>query len=212
MNFLSHYHFDQKPESNPMYHLGLVFPDFLKAFTQQRFKPLKKGTVPSNLMDGAKQHLERDAHFHNHAFFHDGCKIISQIINNSAAKSIPKTFFLAHIILEITLDRVLMDKDIRRLDNFYSELENIDKNEIKLYFQDNQLKNYDTFIQKLDSFTLSKWMYKYLDDENFPFSLNRVYFRIGYNQEWNKEQNEALIKALPIILSKVKKALPSYLD
>jgi len=194
-----------------MYHLGLVFPDFLKTFTEQRFKPSSNSSANSSLMEGAKQHLVRDAHFHNHAFFHENCKTISQIINNSAAKNIPKTFFLAHIILEIALDRVLMDQNIGRLDNFYKELENIDRTVLNKHFQENQLNNYELFIQKLDNFTLSRWMYKYLDDENFSYSLNRVYFRIGYNQQWNKEQNEALIQALPIILFEVKMALPSYL-
>jgi len=195
-----------------MYHLGLIFPDFLKTFTGQRFKPLNHLNDNNHLNNGAKQHLVRDAHFHNHSFFHDSCKIISQIINNSEAKSIPKTFFLSHIILEIALDRVLMEKDISNLDNFYKELENVDKQEINIFFKENKLKNYDLFIQKLENFTLSRWMYKYLEDKNLPFSLNRVYFRIGYNQEWNKEQNEALEMALPIILKEIKKALPSYLD
>ena len=43
-----------------------------------------------------------------------------------------------------------------------------------------------------------------------PKSLNRVYFRIGFTEEWNKQTHLALIAALPEVLTVVKEGLKDY--
>ena len=157
------------------------------------------------------QHLKRDAQFHNAAFFDKMCLQISEIVNQTAAASIPKTFFLAHILFEIALDRVLMEDEIVHLDNFYTELSSVDKTALADYFHKNDNQKGEEFILKLDKFTLSKWLYQYLDDEKLPYSLNRVYFRIGLKDEWKKEQNDALVNMIPQVLSAIRLELPAYL-
>jgi len=210
LNFLSHFKFDRIEEGNSLYHLGLIFPDFLKMFTLQRFKEQPINDAKHPLYLGALKHVERDGHFHSHAFFDDMCHKIAQIIDQTPAKEIPKTWFLAHILLEMAIDRLIMEEDITKLDQFYAELKAVNPDEIKKYFEDNKLAKADVFIEKLNKFTEQKWLYKYLEDDMLPKSLNRVYFRIGFTEEWNKETHEALIASLPRVLKTVKEGLKDY--
>jgi hypothetical protein len=209
VNFLSHYYFDKKDESNPLFHLGLVFPDFLKHFTLQRFKPSKM-LEKDYLGMGAQQHIIRDEHFHNHEFFDDMCSEISRYIDRTEAKKIPKTWFLAHILLEMGIDRILMEKNNQILPQFYSELEQVTKDDINIYFEHNNLAQADVFFSKLNKFNQTKWLYEYLNDEKLPISLNHVYFRIGLSEKWDAKINQALINSLPEILQIIRKGLPSY--
>lgn len=209
MNFLSHYYFDKKEPNNGLYHLGLMFPDFLKQFTLQRFKPINK-LDKHPLFQGALKHVERDEHFHSHPFFDKMCKDIAALIDQTEAKSIPKTWFLAHILLEMGIDRIIMEENIKELDTFYAELSSVTKNDIDRYFNHNNLAQTDVFYTKLSKFNESKWLYQYLEDEKLPISLNHVYFRIGLGDKWNSKTNSALVETLPEILNVIKKELPSY--
>lgn len=210
MNFLSHYHYDKIERGNPLYHLGLVFPDFLKTFTLQRFKanPIKNPT--NDIYLGALKHLERDGHFHSHLFFDQMCDRISKIVDSTDAKKIPKTWFLAHIMLEMAIDRIIMEDDIDQLHNFYEELEGVNQKEINKYFIDNNLIKSDVFMEKLTKFTEHKWLFHYLENDMFPKSLNRVYFRIGITEEWNKKIHQSLITCLPEVLAVVREGLKEY--
>jgi hypothetical protein len=210
LNFLSHFHYDKIDTGNGLFHLGLVFPDFLKMFTLQRFKaePIYDNTHPLYL--GAMKHVERDVHFHSHLFFDTMCQKIAEIIDKTPAKNIPKTWFLAHILLEMAIDRILMEENISSLDQFYDELASVKEEEIKNYFTNNKLSKADVFTEKLTKFAEQKWLYKYLENDMLPKSLNRVYFRIGFTEEWNKQTHLALIAALPEVLTVVKEGLKDY--
>jgi len=209
LNFLSHYHFDKKNHSDPMFHLGLIFPDFLKFFVHQRYKPSqKKNMLP--LDQGAIMHLSRDTHFHNALFFDKMCSKISAMINCTPAGNIPKTFFLAHILLEMGIDRVLMEDSLCTLDDFYSELALLNHSELLGHFEQCGMKDGAVFSEKLQNFITHKWLYQYLDNEKLPNSLQRVYIRIGIKETWKKEQNDSLVAILPQILSEIKANLPAY--
>lgn len=179
-------------------------------FTLQRFRAEPIHDKQHSLYLGAMKHVERDGQFHSHAFFDDMCEKISHIIDDTPAKSIPKTWFLAHILLEMAIDRILMEDDISSLDDFYAELEGVNAADIQKYFADNKLVKADVFIDKLNKFVEHKWLYKYLQDDMLPKSLNRVYFRIGFTEEWNKETHQALIATLPKVLETVKEGLKDY--
>ena len=186
-----------------------MFPDFLKQFTFQRFKPINE--LDSHpLLQGALKHIERDDHFHSHSFFDKMCKEIADVIDQTEAKSIPKSWFLAHILLEMGIDRIIMEENIEELANFYSELSSVKKNDITKYFSRNNLAQGDVFFEKLSKFNESKWLYQYLEDEKLPISLNHVYFRIGLGDKWNSKTNSALVNTLPEILKIIKEELPSY--
>ncbi len=210
MNFLSHFHYDRKESSDPLYHLGLIFPDFLKVFTLQRFKENQNALDQHPLYLGGLKHLERDTHFHSHSFFDEMCDRIARIIDGTAAKDIPKTWFLAHILLEMAIDRTIMEDKIDVLHSFYDELEKVEANDIQHYFEQNKLSKPDIFMEKLSKFNEGRWLFKYLEDDMLPKSLNRVYFRIGFTEEWNKDIHQALISSLPEVLQTVRKGLEHY--
>lgn len=192
-----------------MYHLGLLFPDFLKHFTLQRFKPLNEhDNHPISI--GAMQHIERDANFHSHAFFDEMCSEIAAFIDKTPASAIPKTWFLAHILLEMGIDRILMEKHPNLLDEFYKELVMVKEGEIESYFRHNNLAQASVFFAKLSKFNESRWLFQYLDDEKLPISLNHVYFRIGLSEKWDSDINIALVNSLPELLNIIRAGLPKY--
>ena len=179
-------------------------------FTLQRFKEKPANDKEHPLFLGAMKHLERDIQFHSHPFFDDMCEKIGSIIDQTPAKEIPKTWFLAHILLEMAIDRILMEENIDGLHHFYEELQAVQEDDINSYFENNKLIKADVFMEKLDKFNHHQWLFKYLENDMLPKSLNRVYFRIGFTKEWTTDIHHALIDSLPAVLKVVREGLKDY--
>ena len=135
MNFLSHYHYNHAvlglPET-PYFTLGVALPDLWPRFSRER--RIKWGSVrefvggepvAQQLRDGLLNHAEMDRRFHVLTCFLSWQRELKGLA--SAGDFNPWLVdFLAHLIIEIMLDRALMDRDATLVERFYDRLADAD--------------------------------------------------------------------------------------
>ena len=114
MNYLSHYYFD-RDENNKYYNLGLILPDLARAhIAKLRINPYKNITFTtkeiSSINDGCNKHFASDRKFHNWMTFVELTNKATDLIRESGDKDINRDYFITHIMVEILLDKILLDK------------------------------------------------------------------------------------------------------
>jgi len=177
MNLLSHYYLDAE-KGRPYYNTGLVMPDLMGSF-KKGWKPPKSVFFNNNyqkeLYSGMLQHQETDRQFHASLFFTHAIPDIRKIFEKNGLK-LPgvRLFFVAHIMLELMLDRLILLDSMAYADNFYSDINKVDVEQITEFFQVDTMNgeyNFSGFFQK---FRDAKYIYNYVGDENFIYALNRI--------------------------------------
>jgi len=88
-------------------------------------------------------------------------------------------FFTAHIIVELLLDRVLMQRDVVLLDRFYRNLSRITAGDLFNSFHLFGLPDYEGFIPSYNRFVSSRYLYHYQNWHGLIFALNRIHGRVG---------------------------------
>jgi len=139
LNFLAHawvlpdgggrHRFSGEPELV----LGSALPDLLSAF-DRRAPRLAGDAVPaleaagaSELARGVRAHQVADACFHDLPAFREACSALRPVAGrlNAAGEKV-RGFFLAHIVLEVLLDAVLLERELDLALHFYGSLEQAD--------------------------------------------------------------------------------------
>ena len=199
-----------KDDLRPEFVLGLVFPDFLrnsKAGLRLKKNNLKK-PVPNefkNLHDGIKKHYLVDQIFHNSAYFKENTRYIQNELKNRNFKDISKRrFFLAHIMLELIIDRVLLDEDILLGNQFYKLLNKTDLDVVYNYLVYNELsEEFDGFKSYFDHFIKSQYLFSYQRNSSLSNALINVYFR-ALILENSKTDLDELSRTIASILPRIQ--------
>lgn len=209
MNFFAHYYFD-KIKNNPIHTFGLLTPDLLRNFTPNDYdkKLLHHANNHEGWQLGISKHFLRDKNFHNSEFF--------QLTYNECHETIKTTFkecqisrfwFALHVVIEMILDKVLIQKNTKELDQFYLELSMSIEHIPNLFTQINH-QNTDLFIARMNRFIESQYLYKYLKNEGIVYGLNRIFNQVGADKsDWTENQFESLAKLVNFIEIKVEKNL-----
>lgn len=189
MNFFSHYFIDQH-HAKQYFLFGGLLPEMLPHFNEKLRKAVFRNTQEfpkpeyEQIFNGIKRHYEIDGVFHNHAFFKRNTEIIKQrILNDNALQPLHfRTFYLAHIFLELLIDRVLIQHNKNEPEKFYQLLQQIEITVVYEYF---------TFIDKKEMFAdfsktfelhiRKKFLYYYTNNEMFTEALLRLYSKINTN-------------------------------
>ena len=170
MNYLSHYYVANCP-SNPNYTLGLLLPDFLrkqtKKFRLANEKIPQLSTSSQYFHKGVLCHYKADELFHSSDFFKKHLTNIQEEWKAYEFENLHKyKFFLAHVLLEMMLDRILIQTNPRVCERFYKHLANINKKEYIAYSTEMQIPNaisskifldYQVFLKNQ---YLQKYLYK----------------------------------------------------
>ncbi|MFA9215182.1 MAG: hypothetical protein ACEQSR_15300 [Candidatus Methylacidiphilales bacterium] len=176
MNYLSHYYIDY--EKNNFYYNGALFlPDFARNVARgfdQEVNGLSKDEIQLHL--GCKAHLQADKVFHPSVFFEK----YSQIINHELQQFEPlahinRKWFLAHILMEMMIDRLLVRFFPSVCHQFYDDLSHIDTKILSQFVLRFSNKNIDTFIQQFEHFCKVKYLFGYANDDSFVYSIGRVF-------------------------------------
>lgn len=188
MNFLSHHYTLLKCEGKPssgFFVFGNIVPDLIRIFNKElRLKYIDTDFYyyfNSVINEGITFHHDIDAIFHNEALFHKHSRKISKLLQETEFKRIDKyLFFLAHIMYELILDRIIYKRDNGIICNdFYTKLEEIEKMHIKRFFNTTDMLEYSKdFFLFFRKFREDKWVNQYIDNENMVYALNMVYNRI----------------------------------
>lgn len=198
MNFIAHYYLEDK-NSNSYYNLGLVMPDLVRIFLKgkhifpTRIMDSELTTNQVQINEGSKTHMEQDKVFHNSSYFHHMMEFSkSSFKKNGVSGLLPKSWFLAHIALELILDRYLILEIEGIVEEFYSTIENTDEQEIRGFLEVHGVTEIDLFIQKWYIFLEHRYLHKYTENSQLIFALNKVYQRAGMKGDWTQEQKGSI--------------------
>jgi acyl carrier protein phosphodiesterase len=187
MNFLSHYYFDRNT-SDPNQVLGSVLPDLVKnANKLWNLHPEKKkeefsdSTHLTSILSGWRRHVFVDNYFHNSDFFKEHTRKIRTAIAPILEDSPVRSFFMAHIALEVMLDSLLLTRELVNPNDFYGHLNQSHRPSITRFLEINQLEDTPRFLHFFDKFIEVNYLNSYRETRNVMFALNRVCMRIWEN-------------------------------
>lgn len=190
VNYFAHYFFDHQPE-NVNYNLGLLAPDLLRNYSKNQYSKIAINQSNNRNDDfslGMAQHLKRDAHFHDSTFFnHVYTQIHPQAKQAFSQSGISRFWFGTHVMIEMILDSVLIEKHPDTLTQMYQDLEK------SMEHIDNHLtvvehKSPEQFILGMQKFLESQFLFKYKRD-GLIYGLNRVYRQVGAEtSDWQNSE------------------------
>lgn len=172
MNFISHYYFD-RGQAESLFFVGVSTPDLVANFN--RGIRLKRARLPLimeneaseaqiNFYNGILRHFEVDRLFHSSTFFKEETHLIAAILKEHfGAPQIEKSFFVAHILLELILDRLLINQHNDILYSFYSHFKQKEVLTLVRFTEwacKRTLPGYDQFLTR---FAERKFLYNYSD-------------------------------------------------
>ncbi len=204
MNYLSHFYFDRK-QVNPQFTLGAAFPDLTRTYNRKLRASssirLKSKELPSNLVQlqqGIDRHHYLDSKFHNSDFFHTYTKKFTKLLHASEFETLDKNiYFLAHIVLEILLDRKILEDHKGLAEMYYSQLNSIDNQLITNYFiYRNWEKDLTGFLELYDKFLEKEFIFKYKSDILVSEVINSLHKRV-FNTEIEKTDLNKIAICIP---------------
>lgn len=176
MNYLSHYYIDNKP-GNHYFNSALFLPDFARNVAR-RFETENLSLTPNQvqLQLGCKAHLAADKLFHPSPFFINYSHIINEALNNyEPLAHIKRKWFLAHILFEMMLDRVIVKHYENVCHSFYNDLSHVDTNTISSFIKQFAYKDTRQFMLNYNHFCKVKYLFGYAADHSFIYSIGNVY-------------------------------------
>ena len=169
MNFVAHYYIDQHLD-NQLFVIGVCTPDLLPVFDRKKRVRARKvlKVIEASQNDqliqfgkGNLRHFEADDYFHSATFFQNETKLITEMIRERYPNGeIKRDFFVAHILFELVLDRILVLANPQVLDDFYQHWDNQDLSIIKNLTQQlcgENLTGYQLFLQRFISPQIPLW-------------------------------------------------------
>lgn len=200
MNFLSHFYFDRYT-SDPQQVMGIVLPDLLKnARKEWNIRPEKHekfyiNTDLKNIYTGWKRHILVDKYFHSSEFFVEHTQKIRTAIAPFLKTSPARSFFVAHIALELMLDSLLLRENLLNTSSFYSHLENTNKEALCSFFQINHILENQIFFNFLSEFINSRYLNTYSTPHKLVYAINKICMRL-WDQPFNETQKIQLTSVL----------------
>ena len=187
MNFLSHYYIDQHRESP--YVIGTLTPDLLsiyfpalriKSGQVDHFDVVGHPEMPKAFFAGLQKHFTVDRIFHSSRYFTEETEHISRmLVDYFPGQEIHRKFFIAHILLELQLDQLLIRKDPGIVDRFYGHFEAMRPFDMLQAATEtvagHPLTNYTHFLEK---FTENRYLRHYREHDHIIYVLGRLLRRV----------------------------------
>lgn len=198
MNFISHYFLDHI-YGNPYFNTGLAIPDFMGNINR-RWKPIRNDEIQTisyegiQLWKGIDAHVRADAIFHNSSFFKEQTLALRLRMEKNGLKDREyRLFFLAHISLELLLDRLILLQFPGIADRFYDDLDKVDDPILKKALQSGVNTEIGTFMTFIEKFREYKYVYTYLEIEKMIYALNRIMGR-AKQEAFDEQAIDSLIR------------------
>ena len=174
----------------PWFLAGTALPDWLSVIDRRvrlrarRVVPFAdgSGSPQAELAAGVLQHLDDDAWFHRTAAF----ALVTGELTRLFRESLPgddgyRPSLLGHIVTEMLLDAVLIDRDPPRLDAYYAALETVEGQIVEEAV--NAMARYatDRLALFVPLFSRERFLEDYGDSSRLLFRLNQVLRRVKLN-------------------------------
>lgn len=188
MNLVAHYHLD-RTLVNSYFTVGAATPDLLSIYNSQlrikqrhlkRLNEEEAGRITPPFLDGLQRHFFADGIFHTSPLFHQETKRISNmLVEYFPDLDIQRKFFIGHILLELMLDKVLINLHPGILESYYGHFEALQPfRDIKKSLQiavGHDLPNYEAYLKR---FVRRKYLYHYADPKHLAWLLRRILRRV----------------------------------
>lgn len=180
MNSLSHYYLD-KDHPSVYFKLGVVFPDLLRGFNQklrrQVFPDIPDLPEEKALKSGILRHYQVDKIFHNLEVFEQlNTEVLNLLATNTQIKH--RAWYLAHILPEMLIDKVLQEKNTGITASFYADLRKVEEEVVFNYLSRLGKANVATeFFGNFNKFIEAKYLYLYTDNEQFTRAALNAFSR-----------------------------------
>ena len=189
MNFISHYYLDQhSAQTDSFFFVGISTPDLISNF-DRRIR-LKVSTLPPFLVEdhtperesffkGVERHFEVDRIFHSSDFFYRETHFLAAQLREQFGKRIHRSNFVAHILLELILDRVLILRHNDLLFSFYSHFQSSDVPmlvELTEWIVQQKIPGYGDFLEQ---FAQKRFLYRYVNQWYLVRVLKGILAQIG---------------------------------
>ncbi len=185
MNFLSHYYLERHHPS-PYRTVGALLPDLVQGFNSKLRKSVFNHGLPDDvehreIFEGIRRHYAADAAFHGSDFFGHYTALIHARLKESALPSVRfRTYFLAHVFLEMLLDRLLVKHYPQLCVELYRDLEAAEPGVLASYFSlIGKPGVYSEFFNNFSRFISGRFLHYYSDNEMFVKALLRVYQKVN---------------------------------
>ncbi len=184
MNFLSHFYLDRQVENAPFI-VGVCTPDLVSLYSREiRIKHLPVLPAHSShyisFTEGIQRHFQADKVFHSSPFFLAETENVSRFLNHYFAEiPLKRSFFVAHVLVELMIDKVLIANDKKLIPDFYHHFHTVGYIHIAEMTQiavKKQIDNYAPFIQK---FLQNQYLYHYAEYDYIIYVLQRIVRRVG---------------------------------
>ena len=206
MNFLAHHvlatRFLTPINPLPMYVVGSALPDLLPlAARRLRLRPALVERQPAPTADeealraGVLVHLATDTAFHKTAAFAEAQAEVSQILAQTPFDGIRvRRFFVAHVLVELALDAVLLRCDTTVADDFYRAFAAADRADVTRWTEAVVGQPLPDLHTVLTRFAGSRYLRQYEQDEGVATGLSRLCARA--RQDTFKGENFARLVAV----------------
>lgn len=180
MNYLSHFYIDQKPD-NHYYNVGLLLPDFARNHVTSFSKSaLFEKEEHRQIHAGCMAHYAADKKFHSSDFFEHYTEAFRNHLKAAPfSDSFQRRWFLAHILFEMMIDRLLVKHINGLCKNYYHSLDKIEAIVLGEFLQLNQAKNPNELLRNFNHFRNAKYIFQYIDNNTLVYSLSRVLQYVG---------------------------------
>ncbi|MBR9860231.1 hypothetical protein GYB22_05695 [bacterium] len=210
MNYLSHFYFD-RVDDNKYYNLGLILPDLARAHIPKlRINPYRNIEFTTeeigSINRGCNRHFASDRKFHNWSTFVKLSQEAIDSIRESGDKDLDRDYFISHILVEILLDKILLDKNPSLADEFYAMIDSIEMDWILKYLRYSGLQDDELFKGNHRRFMKAAFLKKYTSIENAIDMLEKVAIRASL-KEFTEGQKELLTEISEAIEPQLERSL-----
>ena len=197
MNYLSHYYFD-RDEDNKYFNIGLILPDLARShIAKLRINPYKNITFTTkeiaSMNDGCNKHFASDRKFHNWMSFVELTNKATDMIRESGDKDINRDYFITHIMVEILLDKILLDQTPTLADDFYAMIDSVEMDWILKFMRYAGLQDDELWKGQHKRFMKAAFLKSYTSVENVVAAVEGVCANLG-RIELNDDQRNLLIE------------------
>ncbi len=185
MNYFAH---GRDFVDRPYFLAGTAVPDWLSVIDRRmrtrrrRVEAFAEDLDPcvAEVACGVLQHLHDDRWFHQtRAFAELSLQLTRNIREILSEDNGFRPSFLGHILVEILLDAVLIERQPDRLDAYYATFDTVDPNVVAEAVNRMASRRSDTLAAFIPRFLAERFLYDYLDDEKLLWRLNHVMRRVN---------------------------------
>ena len=204
MNYFAH---GMNYLDRPYFLAGTAIPDWLSVadrkvrMRSRRVEPFVDGSGSDHaeLAAGVMQHLTDDGWFHQTRAFHDATTEMAKAFREALGPDDGfRPGFLGHIVTEIILDGVLIERDQSKLDEYYRVVGSVDAEQIQSDVNKMARDETSRLAEFIEIFCREKFLYDYLDTNRLLFRLNQVMRRVKLPQ-LPPETEDVLISGWSIV-------------